>query len=154
MALSFDAGDAFAIDKEAGVPCPNLDIDHRCTIHNTLTKNGFSGCVAFDCLGAGQRVSRDIFDAKSWQDHPALLRPMIDALRQMRQVQSMRQLLTSAAALPLSAPQEAMRQNLLFRIAPALTDAAALGEIETGPLPAAVGDFLQTLRPAAAGLRK
>lgn len=154
MALAFDAGDMFAIDKPAGTPCPNLGADHRCTIHRDLTDKGFAGCVAFDCLGAGQRVSQDIFGGQSWQEAPALMGPMIEALRQMRQVQSLRQLLVTARVLPLTAAQEAVRGALLARLTPALGDAAALGALESGPLPREIDAFLHALAPAAAGLRK
>jgi len=47
----------FAIDKPAGVPCLHLLTDFRCGIHDRLTERGFPGCRAFDCLGAGQRVT-------------------------------------------------------------------------------------------------
>jgi hypothetical protein len=46
----------FALDKPAGVPCPHLGDDHRCTIHERLATSGFPGCVAYDCFGAGQRL--------------------------------------------------------------------------------------------------
>ena len=48
----------FAIDKPAGVPCLHLAEDHRCTIHDRLVPSGFPGCVAFDCFGAGQRLTQ------------------------------------------------------------------------------------------------
>jgi hypothetical protein len=47
----------FAIDKPAGRPCPNLGADFRCGIHDRLRPAGFPGCAAFDCFGAGQRVT-------------------------------------------------------------------------------------------------
>lgn len=53
LAVSAD----FAIDKPAGVPCPNLTADDRCSIHATLRESGFPGCAAYDCFGAGQRVT-------------------------------------------------------------------------------------------------
>lgn len=47
----------FAIDKPAGHPCPNLLADSRCGIHAELRPRGFPGCDAYDCFGAGQRVT-------------------------------------------------------------------------------------------------
>ncbi len=47
----------FALDKPAGRPCPNLRADDRCGIHDSLRSRGFPGCDAYDCFGAGQRVS-------------------------------------------------------------------------------------------------
>jgi hypothetical protein len=54
----FTASADFAIDKPAGVPCPNLAADHRCSVHDRLRPLGFAGCVAYDCFGAGQRAVR------------------------------------------------------------------------------------------------
>lgn len=52
----FTRSSDFAIDKPAGVPCPNLARDSRCTIHASLRTKGFTGCTVFDCFGAGQRA--------------------------------------------------------------------------------------------------
>jgi hypothetical protein len=57
VATSFEASDDFAIDKPAGVACPNLAGQH-CSIHAELAVRGFSGCTVFDCHGAGPRVTR------------------------------------------------------------------------------------------------
>lgn len=57
-ALPFTRSADFAIDKPAGVSCPNLAANFRCQIHAELLPRGFGGCVSFDCFGAGQRVSR------------------------------------------------------------------------------------------------
>jgi hypothetical protein len=53
----------FAIDKPAGVPCPNLAADARCSIHASLRPRGFPGCAVFDCFGAGQRLTAAGLDA-------------------------------------------------------------------------------------------
>lgn len=47
----------FPIDKPAGTPCLHLRADFRCRIHGELLVRGFRGCAAFDCFGAGQRVT-------------------------------------------------------------------------------------------------
>ncbi|HEU4430704.1 MAG TPA: hypothetical protein VFT98_18225 [Myxococcota bacterium] len=58
VATSFDAGAAFAFDKAAGERCRHLRRDDRCAIHASLAARGFAGCAAYDCYGAGQRVTR------------------------------------------------------------------------------------------------
>ena len=58
VATSFDASDDFAFDKSAGIACRHLRSDCRCAIHDDLVKRGFPGCAAYDCYGAGQRVTR------------------------------------------------------------------------------------------------
>jgi hypothetical protein len=57
VALTLTRSADFAIDKPAGIACPNLAPDHRCTIHSELRPRGFPGCVSYDCFGAGQRVA-------------------------------------------------------------------------------------------------
>ena len=61
----------FAIDKPADRPCPNLRADDfGCRIHDRLRDNGFPGCIAYDCFGAGQRVTQVTFHGRTWRDHP------------------------------------------------------------------------------------
>jgi hypothetical protein len=90
---AFDKGDAFAFDKPAGLPCPNLS-GHRCRIHETLAARGFAGCVRYDCLGAGQRATA-LFEA-SWRDDPGLAAPMAEAFRRLREIQEIRAQLAAA----------------------------------------------------------
>ena len=58
MVPAFAASADFALDKPAGHPCPHLHPDSRCGIHAELRPRGFAGCAAYDCFGAGQRVSQ------------------------------------------------------------------------------------------------
>ncbi len=53
----------FAHTKAPGVPCHHLDGEARCAIHPQLRQRGYAGCVAYDCLGAGQRVVAALRDA-------------------------------------------------------------------------------------------
>ncbi len=69
MALPF-SGRGFAIDKPAGLPCPNLAADHRCTIHHRLDAEGWRGCTVFDCAGAGQRVTEAFASRGGWRHSP------------------------------------------------------------------------------------
>lgn len=58
VALPFTRSADFAFDKPADVSCRHLD-GTACGIHDRLRTDGFPGCAAFDCFGAGQRVTRD-----------------------------------------------------------------------------------------------
>lgn len=71
VALHFKASDGFPVDKPSGKPCPHLMLDFRCAVHGTLAARGFKGCLGFDCLGAGQRISALTFAERSWQTAPA-----------------------------------------------------------------------------------
>ena len=67
----------FPYDKPEGVPCMHLDGDNRCRIHERLADEGFEGCVAYTCYGAGQKITahmREIYGGRSWRDDPAIAR--------------------------------------------------------------------------------
>ena len=68
VALAFTASADFAMDKEAGEPCRNLQSDFRCGIHRTLRAQGFPGCTVYDCFGAGQQVSQVTFGGRDWRE--------------------------------------------------------------------------------------
>ncbi|WP_417588138.1 hypothetical protein [Pararhodobacter oceanensis] len=101
MALAFDRGEDFALDKAAQTPCPNLDTQFACTIHESLENKGFGGCARYDCLGAGQRVTQEVFAGRNWREQPELLAPMASAFRIMRQIHRDLELLLVARRLPL-----------------------------------------------------
>lgn len=114
--LAFDASTAFGHDKPACAACHHLAADNACRIHADLAGQGFAGCVAFDCHGAGQRITGQVFQGRSWRDDPSLMPAMADAFRTLRQLHQAALLLQQAAALPLSAAQDATRQTLLARL--------------------------------------
>src|SRR5713226_2404417 len=70
VAPAFSASADFAIDKDAGEPCPNLTTDFRCSIHSRLRNKGFPGCAVYDCFGAGQKVSQVTYEGKDWRHAP------------------------------------------------------------------------------------
>ncbi|MBP0484841.1 hypothetical protein [Sagittula salina] len=112
LALAFDKGHDFAFDKNPGEPCRNLS-GHSCSIHDRLTQAGFSGCVAYDCLGAGNRVVQEVFAGRSWQKHPRLTRPMIEAFSGMREVHKRIDLLRAAGTFPLAPHDDQIRRKFL-----------------------------------------
>lgn len=69
VAPSFEEQQGFGFSKPAHSPCSYLKADFRCGIHSELTVRGFPACRAFDCYGAGQRVTR-LFGAQFWKDSP------------------------------------------------------------------------------------
>jgi hypothetical protein len=64
---SFYSFQGFAFDKPAHSACRHLTLENRCGIHTGLSSRGFSGCVAFDCYGAGQRITQEFFAGVSWR---------------------------------------------------------------------------------------
>jgi len=148
VAPAFDKGEDFALDKPARQPCPNLDDDFRCEIHDVLAQRGFRGCIAFDCHGAGQRVVQDVFGGRNWRDNPAIASAMFDCFAVMRQLHEWLSLLQSAAALPLDAGQRQMLSALRERLgADRDWSVDDLLGFELAEPAQAVHDFLTSLQP-------
>jgi pentapeptide repeat protein len=107
VALRFDASADFAFDKPAGTPCRNLAADLRCSIHDSLRPRGFSGCVTYDCQGAGQRVSQVTFGGRDWRTNPETARWIVVVFPIVRQLHEMlaylAEVIDTAAAAPLHA---------------------------------------------------
>ncbi len=146
LALSFDKSESFAFSKEAGTPCAHLERT-RCAIHANLKEQGFSGCIRYDCLGAGQRVIQEVFAGRSWQDDPALIVPMMAAFSSMRLVHENLQLLEAAGALSLSPSREKTRRALLRALMPANGwTPRSLAAFERSGLPGRLEAFFLSLR--------
>ena len=86
IALAFEKSADFAIDKDAGEPCENLQDDFRCGIHSRLRESGFKGCTVYECFGAGQKISQVSFDGRSWRQEPETRDLMFAILPVMRQL--------------------------------------------------------------------
>ncbi len=104
VAPAFSASADFAIDKAAGRPCPNLQADFRCGIHASLRDRGFPGCVAFDCFGAGQRVTKETFGGADWRTDPEIAPEMFAAFLVVRQLHELLWYLAEALAFPAARP--------------------------------------------------
>lgn len=100
VALRFLASDGFPTDKEAGQPCVNLQNDFRCGVHESLRTRGLKGCSAFDCFGAGQKVSQVSFSGHDWQQSPGSGKPMFEVFQILMQLQELLWYLTEALTLP------------------------------------------------------
>lgn len=136
----------FAIDKPAGTPCPNLRTDFGCGIHARLPESGFPGCVAYDCLGAGQRVTaavRAAHDGATWRDDPAAARDAFAALPVVTQLQELLWYLAEVLALPAAAAVHDDARQALDRTAP-LADltAADLLALDVGAVRRSVGPLV------------
>lgn len=98
VGLAFAASAHFAIDKPAGRACPNL-VGFGCARHENLRRDGFAGCVAFECYGAGQHVVQVTFAGRTWRDQPDLAGAMFAAFAAVRQLNELRFHLASARRL-------------------------------------------------------
>lgn len=109
VGLPFSRSAEFAVDKDAGVPCHNLQPDLSCSIHERLRESGFSGCAVYDCFGAGQKVSQITFGGKDWRGEAATAREMFRVFPVVRQLHELLWYLTEALALP---PAQQIRADL------------------------------------------
>ncbi|MEO7223825.1 MAG: hypothetical protein ABIY37_15255, partial [Devosia sp.] len=71
-----------------------------CAIHDRLEREGFRGCAAYDCRGAGQIVTA-LFAGLSWNNSPTTARQMFAAFAKMREIQIMRSIVRGTPALAL-----------------------------------------------------
>ena len=140
---AFAASADFAIDKPAGTPCVNLLPDSRCGVHDQLRERGFPGCVVFDCLGAGQRVTQDVFGGADWRDDPATASAMSAVFPVMRQLTELLWHLREARTLAVPGPLHAeVGQRLSAVEALAAGRADELAALDAGAHRREVGDLL------------
>ncbi len=104
VALPFAASADFAIDKAAGEACPNLAPAFRCGIHARLREEGFPGCVAYDCFGAGQHLAQVTFAGQDWRESSGTAARMFDAFLVMRELHELAWYLAEALALGPARP--------------------------------------------------
>jgi uncharacterized protein YjbI with pentapeptide repeats len=138
-AFGFARSADFAIDKPAAAPCPNLGQDFSCTIHDRLRPRGFRGCTVFDCFGAGQAVSRQLFAGISWRDAPDSRLDMFAAFKTMRQLHEI--LWHLAEAQEKSFDADTAREANDLRL--------VIGDLTSGPLSGLLAVDVESLHSAA-----
>lgn len=109
VAPAFEASADFAIDKPAGRPCRNLLADFRCGIHDRLRGEGFPGCAAYDCFGAGQKVTQVTFGGRDWRAEPGTAPRMFAVFPVVRLLHELLWYLTEALTLQ---PSGALHREL------------------------------------------
>ncbi|EEM16454.1 hypothetical protein bpmyx0001_28430 [Bacillus pseudomycoides DSM 12442] len=104
VALPFAASADFAVNKDGGKPCSNLQSDFRCSIHKNLRQKGFKGCTVFECFGAGQKVSQVTFEGVDWRKGLEQAKKMYDVFPIMHQLHEMLWYLNEALTLKVTSP--------------------------------------------------
>ena len=104
VALPYGKSSDFLYYKDAGVPCRNLCSDYRCSIHAELREKGFRGCVSYECFGAGQLVSQNLYQGHDWRNHQELSGEMFDVFTQVQQLHEMLWYLRQALNLKETKP--------------------------------------------------
>lgn len=113
VALYFSASEGFPIDKDAGQPCLNLQPDFRCCVHKSLRERGLKGCLAFDCFGAGQKVSQVSFGGHDWRKIPESAKQMFKVFLILRQLHELLWYLTEALTLQPARPIHGALRSML-----------------------------------------
>ena len=99
VALYFSAIDGFPVNKDAGKPCINLKGDFKCKVHGELNKKGLKGCIAYDCIGAGQKAAQVTYLGHDWKKKPESSKQMFDVFIIMKQLHEMLWYLNEAVRL-------------------------------------------------------
>lgn len=89
VALYFSASEGFPTNKDAGIPCINLQPNFTCLVHKNLRNKGLKGCIAYDCFGAGQKVAQVTYGGHDWRKVPETSKQMFEAFLLMRQLHEM-----------------------------------------------------------------
>ena len=104
----------------------NLSSASRCSIHVDLAQRGFPSCAAFDCYGAGQRVTQQVFGGQSWRSSPELAVEMFAAYQRYRALHELLALLELAIQRATETDADWLRER--YRYLDALCDTGdALG---------------------------
>lgn len=113
VALYYSAAEGFPADKKAGEPCPNLLPDFRCSVYPDLRELGFKGCTAFDCLGAGQKVSQVHFRGEDWRKAPQSAQKIFGTFQIIRQLNELLWYLTEALTFQAAYPIHESLKSML-----------------------------------------
>ncbi|MBS4172688.1 pentapeptide repeat-containing protein [Bacillus sp. FJAT-49736] len=89
VALPYGKSADFAFDKAGGTPCRNLQSNFQCSIHKDLRNKGFRGCSAFECFGAGQKVSQFTYKGNDWRTDTKLSNEMFQVFPIIQQLHEM-----------------------------------------------------------------
>lgn len=150
LAYSFGPDEDFAIGKDQDVPCPNLGAGFKCTIHSDLARCGFRGCIAYDCAGAGQRVTQELFQGETWQDDTDLLSHMTYALRVLRPIHEALLILREADGLAMPDDLRHQLRDLVRALTP--KNATSTWDFEDPEVQEALAEvpkFIPSLAPYA-----
>jgi len=144
VAPAFSASPDFAINKGAGQPCPNLTEEFRCSIHVRLRAEGFRGCVAYDCFGAGQKVTQVTFKGQDWRRSPQIAAQMFEVYGVMRQLHALLMYLSEALKLPPARPLHGELRRALEELEGHSRESPdALLKLDVASHKAAVNDLLR-----------
>jgi hypothetical protein len=144
VATAYQASEDFAADKQAGERCVHLAQDDRCGIYAQRVERGFSGCLQFDCYGAGQRVTQAFGAARGRERDEAFVR-----LRAVHEL-----LFQLSEALPLCPPDERALRDELAALIEVLDAIDPLRMLDVAPYERLAHALLRRVGVALGGRRQ
>ncbi|EQB35307.1 MULTISPECIES: pentapeptide repeat-containing protein [Virgibacillus] len=112
VALPYTKSADFPFNKDGGEPCRNLCLNNRCSIHDQLREKGFRGCVTYECFGAGQHVSQNIYDGGDWRNNSERAKEMFAVFPIVQQLHEMLWYLNQALSLRETQSFHSSLQNI------------------------------------------
>jgi len=98
-ALFFSKTDGFPENKIAGKPCSKLMDNYSCNIHHELEMRKMKGCMGYDCFGAGQYVTQNIYKGDTWKTLKDKSREIFDVFTMVFQLYQIRYFLEEARTI-------------------------------------------------------
>lgn len=90
--------DGFPENKKEGIPCSHLQQDFRCDMHAQLQQRNMKGCKAYECFGAGQKITQQ-YDPAHWLNTPAIKTQMYQSFQTIYRLQEILSYLLEAETL-------------------------------------------------------
>jgi uncharacterized protein YjbI with pentapeptide repeats len=115
VALPFRPSHGFAFAKDAGEPCRHLGEAYRCSIHASLREAGMGGCTSYECFGAGQHVTQEVYAGATWRGSADGGAEMFSVFAVVQRLHEMLVLLDQASALAPSAGLSRLRERVSGR---------------------------------------
>ncbi|MFD2925325.1 pentapeptide repeat-containing protein [Halobacillus naozhouensis] len=112
VALPYAESADFPVNKDRGQPCQHLCANHLCSIHDQLREKGFRGCVTYECFGAGQHVSQNIFNGNNWRKESDRAKEMFAIFPIVQQLHEMLWYLMQALGLKETQSIQASLQKI------------------------------------------
>jgi hypothetical protein len=129
VVLPFDAAQGFGFDKPAHTPCQHLQANFRCEIHSQLSKQGFSGCVQYNCFGAGQAAMK-LVSGSPWTQSQEHAENVFEIFTRLRPLHELMAKLSLVAESTDDSPLKARLLSVLTQIEQASQDCKIIDDHE------------------------
>jgi hypothetical protein len=141
VAPAFEPSADFPFAKPPGQPCLHLTETNSCAVHDRLAAEGFAGCVAFDCFGAGQTVT-EAFAPATWRSAPEIAEEVFSAFTTTMAWHEMLWYLAEAADRLPAGPLRAEAAEARERVALVAASIRQPIPVDVGEEQRRVGDLL------------